>query len=198
MKQSWWLSQYRIACNSGDLSAIPESGIHHGEENGNPCQCSCLENSMDRGIWWATVHGITEESDRTEWPTLTFTSYTTMKQQRETWKWNNPRNAEKKRATNFNRECLSFLTFFIWASAKNPLPINFSSSFLPQLFPIYLLLPLFSALNKFDHTVYTPCLGGNCKDASFVWSSTTGFFLLDTLKIEIIIYFLSFCISQFK
>ena len=97
MKQSWWLSQYRIACNSGDLSAIPESGIHHGEENGNPCQCSCLENSMDRGIWWATVHGITEESDRTEWPTLTFTSYTTMKQQRETWKWNNPRNAEKKR-----------------------------------------------------------------------------------------------------
>lgn len=101
-------------------------------------------------------------------------------------------------ATNFNRECLSFLTFLSGPLPKNPLPINFSSSFLPQLFPIYLLLPLFSALNKCDHTVYRPCLGGNCKDVSFVWSSTTGFFLLDSLKIEIVIYFLSFYISQFK
>ena len=31
-----------------------------GEGNGNPLQCSCLENSMDRGTWWATVHGVTK------------------------------------------------------------------------------------------------------------------------------------------
>ena len=38
-----------------------------GEGDGNPLQYSCLENPMDRGAWWATVHGVTKESDRTEW-----------------------------------------------------------------------------------------------------------------------------------
>ena len=33
---------------------------HVGEGNGNPVQCYCLENSMDRGAWWAAVHGVTE------------------------------------------------------------------------------------------------------------------------------------------
>ena len=37
-----------------------------GEGNGNPLQYSCLENPMDRGAWWATVHGVTKESDTTE------------------------------------------------------------------------------------------------------------------------------------
>ena len=32
----------------------------HGEGNGNPLQYSCLENPMDRGAWWATVHGVTK------------------------------------------------------------------------------------------------------------------------------------------
>ena len=41
------------ACNSGD----PESGRSPGEENDYPLQYSCLENSMDRGAWWAKVHG---------------------------------------------------------------------------------------------------------------------------------------------
>ena len=36
------------ACNVGDLSSIPESGRSPGEENGNPVQYSCLENTMDR------------------------------------------------------------------------------------------------------------------------------------------------------
>ena len=39
------------AHNVGDLGLTP------GEGNGNPLQYSCLENSMDRGTWWATVHG---------------------------------------------------------------------------------------------------------------------------------------------
>ena len=46
------------ACNAGDLSSIPGSGRSPGEGNGNPLQYSRLENPMDRGAWWATVHGI--------------------------------------------------------------------------------------------------------------------------------------------
>ena len=46
------------ACNAGDLDSIPESGRSPGEGNGNPLQYSCLENSMDRGAWQATVHGV--------------------------------------------------------------------------------------------------------------------------------------------
>ena len=40
--------------------SIPGSGISHREGNGNRLQYSCLENPMDRGVWWATVHGVTE------------------------------------------------------------------------------------------------------------------------------------------
>ena len=43
------------ACNAGDLSSTPGLGISPGEGSGNPLQYSCLENSMDRGTWWATV-----------------------------------------------------------------------------------------------------------------------------------------------
>ena len=45
-------------CNAGDLGLIPESGRSPGEGNGNPLQYSCLENPMDRGAWWAAVHGV--------------------------------------------------------------------------------------------------------------------------------------------
>ena len=45
-------------CNAGDLGSIPGSGRSPGKGNGNPLQCSCLENPMARGAWWATVHGI--------------------------------------------------------------------------------------------------------------------------------------------
>ena len=39
------------ACNTGTLGLIPGSGRFPGEENGNPLQCSCLENPMDRRAW---------------------------------------------------------------------------------------------------------------------------------------------------
>ena len=48
------------ACNVGDPGSIPGSGRFPGEGNGNPLQYSCLENTMDRGAWWATVHGVTK------------------------------------------------------------------------------------------------------------------------------------------
>ena len=47
------------ACNAGDLGLIPRLGRSLGEGNGYPLQHSCLENSMDRGAWQATVHGLT-------------------------------------------------------------------------------------------------------------------------------------------
>ena len=46
------------ACNEGDPGLIPGSGRSPGEGNGNSLQYSCLTNSMDRGAWWATVHGV--------------------------------------------------------------------------------------------------------------------------------------------
>ena len=46
------------ACNVGDVDLIPGSGRSLGEGSGNPLQYSCLANSMDRGAWWATVHGV--------------------------------------------------------------------------------------------------------------------------------------------
>ena len=45
--------------NAGNAGLAPGSGRSPGEGNGNPLQYSCLENSMDRGAWWATVHGVT-------------------------------------------------------------------------------------------------------------------------------------------
>ena len=46
------------ACNEEDPGLIPGLGRSPGEGNGNPLWYSCLENSMDRGAWWATVHGV--------------------------------------------------------------------------------------------------------------------------------------------
>ena len=48
------------ACNSGDQGSIPGLGRSPGEGKSNPFQYSCLENSMDLGAWWASVHGVTK------------------------------------------------------------------------------------------------------------------------------------------
>ena len=52
------------ACRAGDVGLIPGLGRSSGEANGNPLQYSGLENSMDRGTWWATVHGVTKSWTR--------------------------------------------------------------------------------------------------------------------------------------
>ena len=49
----------------GGAGSIPESRIAPGEGNGNLLQYSCLGNPMDRGDWWATVHGVAKELDPT-------------------------------------------------------------------------------------------------------------------------------------
>ena len=57
------------ACIVGDLGSIPGLGRSPGEENGDPLQYSCLENSMDREAWQATVHGVSKsQSHRTTVP----------------------------------------------------------------------------------------------------------------------------------
>ena len=48
------------ACNVGDLGLMPGSERSPGERNGYPLQYSCLENSVDRGAWWAAFCGITK------------------------------------------------------------------------------------------------------------------------------------------
>ena len=55
-----WLSGKESACNAERDRRHrfnPESGRSPEEGHGNPLQCSCLENPMDGGAWWATVHG---------------------------------------------------------------------------------------------------------------------------------------------
>ena len=52
------------ACSVGDPASIPGSGRSPGEGHGNPLQYSCLENPMDRGAWWATVHGVAKSQTR--------------------------------------------------------------------------------------------------------------------------------------
>ena len=46
------------ACSVGDLGSIPGLGRSPGGGHGNPFQCACLENPLDRGAWWAVVHGV--------------------------------------------------------------------------------------------------------------------------------------------
>ena len=55
-----WLSGKQSACQAKDVGLILGTG--RSSEEGNPLQYSCLENSMGRGAWWATVHGVTKES----------------------------------------------------------------------------------------------------------------------------------------
>ena len=60
------------ACNAGDSGSIPELGRSPGEGNGNPLQYSCLENPLDGGAWWATVHRVTKSWTRLSDFTFTF------------------------------------------------------------------------------------------------------------------------------
>ena len=58
-----WVKNLSNACNAGDTrgtGSIPGLGRTPGEGDGNTLQYSCLENPMDRGAWWATVHGVTK------------------------------------------------------------------------------------------------------------------------------------------
>ena len=55
-----------LPANAGDVGLIPGLGRSPRDGNGNPLQYSCLGNPVDRGAWWATVHGVAKESDTTQ------------------------------------------------------------------------------------------------------------------------------------
>ena len=59
----WWPSSKISACDAGATGSIPGSGGPPREGNGNPLQCFCLGNPMERGIWWATAHGDAKQLD---------------------------------------------------------------------------------------------------------------------------------------
>ena len=57
------LTVKNLPADAGDIrdpGSVPESGKSPGGGHGNPLQYSCLENPMDRGAWWAVVHGVTK------------------------------------------------------------------------------------------------------------------------------------------
>ena len=68
-----------LPVKAGDLSSIPGSEDPLEKGDGNPLWDSCLENPIDRGAWWATVHGFAKESDVTE-PARMPVSYLVMNQ----------------------------------------------------------------------------------------------------------------------
>ena len=60
-----WLSGKESACSAGDdMALVPGLGRSPGGGNGNLLQYSCLEKPMDRGDWWAAVHGVTKSRTR--------------------------------------------------------------------------------------------------------------------------------------
>ena len=73
------------ACNARDLGSIPELGQIPWEGHSYPLQYSCLENSIDRGAWWASVHG--SQRIRHDWVPNTFTKYLTNSCVRHWWQW---------------------------------------------------------------------------------------------------------------
>ena len=58
------------AGDTRDVGSIPGSGRSPGKGPGNPLQYSCLENPMDRGAWWATVHGVTKSPTQLKRPSI--------------------------------------------------------------------------------------------------------------------------------
>ena len=59
-------------CSAGDPGSIPASGRSPGEGNGTPLQYFCLENPMDGGAWYATIHGVAKSRTRLSDFTFTF------------------------------------------------------------------------------------------------------------------------------
>ena len=59
-----WLSGKESACNVGDLDSVTGPGRSPEAGNGNPLQCSCLENPRDGGAWWAAIYGVAQSWTR--------------------------------------------------------------------------------------------------------------------------------------
>ena len=58
----WWPNSRQSTCNAGVMDSVPRSGRSLGGEKGNSLKYSCLGNAMDRGVWWAIVHGVARDA----------------------------------------------------------------------------------------------------------------------------------------
>ena len=67
LRLSQWFSGKEFACSAGDTGLIPGSGRSPGVGNSNPLQYSCLENPMNRGAWWVTVHRVANSQTWLKW-----------------------------------------------------------------------------------------------------------------------------------
>ena len=76
----WLRRGSESACNVGNPGWIPESGRSPGKGNSNPLQYSCLENPMNRGVWWATVHRVAKSQTQLSDFTFTFLFHTLEKE----------------------------------------------------------------------------------------------------------------------
>jgi len=65
-----WLSSKESTCGARDTGSMPRSGRSPGGGNGKPLQYSCLENPMDRGVWWVTFDGVAKSRTRLSTHTL--------------------------------------------------------------------------------------------------------------------------------
>ena len=129
--------------NAGDENLIRWLGRSLGEGNGNPLQYSCLENSMDRGTWWATVRGVAKSctwlSDYTIITTMANSPYCTVKPNTEkamaphssTFAWKIPWTEEPGRLQSMESlrvghdwtTSLSLFTFMHWRGKWQPPPV---------------------------------------------------------------------------
>ena len=85
-----------MPANAGDSGSILGSERSPGEGNGNPRQYSCLENPMDRGSWWATVHGVTKVGQDWATSTHTHTGYKISTQKSVAFLYSNNQRSERK------------------------------------------------------------------------------------------------------
>ena len=75
----FFIHVYRSVCNAGDPGLIPGLGRSPGEGNGYPLQCSCLKNCMEKGAWWAVVHGVAKSRTQlSQKLSLSYKSLTTL------------------------------------------------------------------------------------------------------------------------
>ena len=132
------------ACSVGDMGSILGSGRSPEEGKCNPLQYSCLENSMDRGAWWATIHGTRKELDTIEGLTLSLSLHSIVR--------------EKSCKFSCTSQGRTFGT--IWKSqrenmkiAHNPLAYSWQLSFSSVSFESCLLVIVLTGWNLHDGIV---------------------------------------------
>ena len=115
-----------------------------GEGNGNPLQCSCLENPRDEGAWWAAVYGVTQSLTRLKWLSSSSMVFPVVMYGCESW---TIRKAEHRRIDTFELWCWKRLLRVPWTAKRS------NQSILKEISPEYALegLMLKLKLQYFGH-----------------------------------------------